>query len=316
MQLKYSACVAVLTVIACGDDGSAQGGTTGSALTSTGGATSPDDGGDDGATMNTPGPDDDAGPTTGPGSSTTAPGTMDAADSDASGPGGVGCDAADYIVCEDFEGAAVGENPEGWGLRESGVFGGNGMGVTDEDAALGSQSFRLNSGESGAQWLNYMGDISMLADGHWGRMFVRMGTPVPWPAGGVIHGDLVEARGNWRGSTHQVRWAAIENAQMQHNWGYNVQTSNAGEFIHETSYIYTWPDAWFCLEWHHDQATQQATLWIDDEEVLAVTAADDPQMPTFDDISVGWANYQPASPEFVVYLDEVVLDDARIGCER
>ena len=43
----------------------------------------------------------------------------------------------------------------------------------------------------------------------------------------IIHGDLFEARGNWNGSTHQVRWAAIENTQMQHNWGYNVQTSNA-----------------------------------------------------------------------------------------
>jgi hypothetical protein len=43
-------------------------------------------------------------------------------------------------------------------------------------------------------------------------------------------------------------------------------------------------------------------------------APEDPQLPTFDDISVGWANYQPASPQFVVYLDDVVLDDERVGC--
>lgn len=227
---------------------------------------------------------------------------------------GEGCEAGDYIVCEDFEGAALGGYPDGWGLRASGVWGGNTIGTTDEDAVRGQQSLRIGSGTTGAQWLNYMGDISELADGHWGRMYLRMGTPIPWPGGGVIHADVFEARGNWEGSTHQVRWAAIENSGMQHNWGYNVQTSNAGEFIHETSYIYDWPQDWMCLEWHHDQAAQTATLWVDGEEVLAVTAGQDPQLPTFDDISVGWANYQPADPEFVVYLDEVVLDDSRVGC--
>jgi hypothetical protein len=55
-------------------------------------------------------------------------------------------------------------------------------------------------------------------------------------------------------------------------------------------------------------------LWVDGEEILAVTAADDPQIPVFDDISVGWANYQPASPQFVVHIDDVALHSERIGC--
>ena len=41
----------------------------------------------------------------------------------------------------------------------------------------------------------------------------------------------------------------------------------------------------------------------------------DPEIPVFDDISVGWANYQIANPEFVVHIDEVALDDERIGCD-
>ncbi len=255
-------------------------------------------------------------PSTATSSSTTSDMTTTAADTSTGGPSGVGCEGGDYVVCEDFEAAPLGGNPQGWDLRPSGVFGGNGMGATDEDAAMGAQSFKLESGSSGAQWLTYMGDISAFDDGHWGRMYFRMGTPVPWPPGGVLHGDFFEARGNWEGSTHQVRWAVIENTQMFHNWGYNVQTSNAGEFIVETAYEHTWPREWFCIEWHHDRVAQTATLWIDGGEVLAVTADDDPQMPMYDDISVGWANYQPADPQFVVFLDEVVLDDARVGCER
>ncbi len=255
------------------------------------------------------------GPTTG---ATTAEDDDSSGDDDPPGTtttaGGQGCDDPTLMVCEDFEGVALGANPDGWDLRPSGVWGGNTMGVSDEQSVSGGQSFRIAGGETGAQWLTYQGDISAFADGYWGRMYFRMSDPVPWPGGGVIHGDMFEARGMWNDSTHQVRWAVINNTQMQHNWGYNVQTTNAGEFIHETPYEYSWTEDWLCVEWHHDQVAQQATLWVDGEQLLDVTAGDDPQLPTFDDISVGWANYQAASPEFVVFIDDVVFDDERVGC--
>jgi hypothetical protein len=310
----------LLYAVACGggsegddaNDGTGTEGLTSSPTSASGdddgGPEGDDDDGDDGPGTTgepTTSPQDDSG--------TSAP--ADDSSSGDTGPRTGTCDNPGFLVCEDFEGAGVGEFPADWDLRPSGVWGGNGMGITDEFAAHGGQAFRLDSGGTGAQWLMYQGDISQLQDGHYGRMFFRMGTPIPWPDGGVIHADLFEARGNWEGSTHQVRWAAIENSDEQHNWGYNVQTSNAGEFIHETSYIYSWSDDWQCIEWHHDQGEQHATLWVDGEEILDITADDDPELPTFDDISVGWANYQEASPQFVVYIDEVVLDDERVGCE-
>ena len=310
---------AVLSIACGGDDGGA-GGTTTEEPTSAGPVSAAtedvdDDGDGDGGT--TPG-DSNPGGSGSTGDVTGA--TLDGTTTDDGPTGGttgagVGCEGAPWIVCEDFEAAAVDANPDGWDLRPSGVWGGGGMGVTDELAASGSQSFRLQSAETGAQWLTYMGDISAFADGHWGRMYFRMSAPVPWPGdGGVIHGDLFEARGDWEGSTHQVRWAVINNGAMQHNWGYNVQTSNAGEFIHETGYVHSWTEDWLCIEWHHDRVAQTASLWVDGEQILDVTAADDPQIPVFDDISVGWANYQPASPQFVVHIDDVALDDERIGC--
>ena len=314
VMVRCSCAGALVMLVACADFGAddmaeVTVGPFGSSSTAT---SSPGDSSDD---------DPSAGSNATTSSATTAT-TLPPADSTggtegsagSTGAGGQGCDAGDYIACVDFEAAPLGGFPDGWGLRPSGVWGGNAIGVTDEDAANGSQSLKIQGGNVGAQWMTYMGDVAPLAEGHWGRMYLRMGTPIPWPGGGVIHGDVFEARGNWQGSTHQVRWAAIENTQMQHNWGYNVQTSNAGEFIFETSYIYDWPADWFCIEWHHDQGAQEATLWVDGEEILAVTSDQDPQLPSFDDISVGWANYQDANPEFVVYIDDVVLDDERVGC--
>ena len=309
-KLGLGMITALALALACGgDDGSEQ-------PTSTASSTSPTTTiGPETTGMESTTADD---PTT---TASTDPTTTDSADSSDDGPPDttgavVGCEGAPWLVCEDFEGATLGGNPSGWGLRSSGVYGGNGMGATDEQSVSGDQSFRVNGGESGAQWLTYMGDISAFTDGHWGRMYFRMGAPVPWPNGGVIHGDLFEARGPWNDSTHQVRWAVINNPQMQHNWGYNVQTTNAGEFIYETPYIYSWSEDWLCVEWHHDQANQHATLWVDGEMLVDVPSGDNPQLPTFDDISVGWANYQTASPEFVVYIDDVALHDERVGCDR
>ncbi len=226
------------------------------------------------------------------------------------------CEASDFLVCESFEDAALDGFPDGWGLRPTGVWGGNTIGVSNKDAARGQQALEINGGINGAQWLTYMGGLGPLATSHWGRMFFRVVTPAPWPSDGVLHGDLFEARGPYgNNNTNHVRWGIVENTQMRYQWIYNVQRST-NEFADGTDYIYEWSGEWVCMEWHHDQTTQEATLWLDEVEISAIsqTADDDPEIPVYDDISVGWANYQNATPEFVVFIDEVVLDDERIGC--
>lgn len=245
----------------------------------------------------------------------TTPGST--TDDGSTGEPGLGCANLDLLVCEDFEGEPLDGYPAGWGKRETGTWLGNTMGVSADDAYRGAQSLRIAGGENGAQWLSYNGGLGGLATEHWGRMFVRVQTPAPVPQGGVLHGDLFEARGPYgEGNTNSVRWGTVENTEGFFQWIYNVQRST-DEFATGTDYTYQWMDAWFCMEWHHDQVAQEATLWLDGVEVTAITqsAATNPEIPVFDDISVGWANYQSAMPEFVVFIDEVALDDARIGCD-
>jgi len=229
----------------------------------------------------------------------------------------LGCANQDLLVCEDFEAAEIGGYPPGWDKRATGTWLGNTMGVGDDDAYRGAQSLRIAGGESGAQWLAYTGGLGELATAHWGRMFVRVQVPAPWPSEGVLHGDVFEARGPYgENNTNNVRWGIVENTEQRFQWIYNVQRST-DEFGTGTEYVYEWDGEWFCMEWHHDQTTQEATLWLDGVEIEAIsqTAAMNPEIPVFDDISVGWANYQIASPEFVVHIDEVALDDERIGCD-
>ncbi|MBC8072726.1 MAG: hypothetical protein IAG13_30680 [Deltaproteobacteria bacterium] len=238
-------------------------------------------------------------------------------DASTTGSTALGCDDTDLLVCEDFEAARIGAYPEGWDKRATGTWLGNTMGVADDDAYRGTHSLRIAGGENGAQWLSYVGGLGELATAHWGRMFVKVQTPAPWPGEGVLHGDLFEARGPFgEGNTNSVRWGIVENTQQRFQWIYNVQRSS-NEFGTGTDYVYEWDGEWFCMEWHHDQTTQEATLWLDGVEVEAITqdASMNPEIPIYGDISVGWANYQIANPEFVVHIDEVALDDARIGCD-
>lgn len=253
---------------------------------------------------------------------TTTNDSLTSVDDDGTGDGttgepGLGCDNLDLLVCEDFEGETLGGYPQGWDKRSTGTWLGNTMGVADDDAYRGTQSLRIAGGENGAQWLSYVGGLGGLATEHWGRMFVRVQTPAPVPQGGVLHGDMFEARGPYgEGNTNSVRWGIVENTEGNFQWIYNVQRST-DEFGSGTQYTYQWDGEWFCMEWHHDQVTQSATLWLDGVEVTDITQSADmnPEIPVYDDISIGWANYQSAMPEFVVHIDEVALDDARIGCD-
>lgn len=38
-------------------------------------------------------------------------------------------------------------------------------------------------------------------------------------------------------------------------------------------------------------------------------------MPTFDALYLGWAIYQPIAKPYEVYVDDVVVGDARVGCD-
>lgn len=316
---RLSLVVAVAVVVsACGDAGgddeSSTLGTTLSTSTTAGSDTSGSDGPSttmSGTTMSVT--------TMSMTTSDADSGSMDTGSSEGGTTGavGLGCDNESLLVCEDFEGAALGGFPEGWDRRATGTWLGGGMGVADDAAYRGTQALRLDGAENGAQWLAYQGDLGGLAMQHYGRMFVRVQTPAPWPSDGVLHGDFFEARGPFgNDNTNSVRWGIVENTQQFFQWIYNVQRST-DEFGTGTAYTYQWSDAWFCMEWHHDQTTQAATLWLDGVEVAELTqdASMNPEIPIYDDISVGWANYQLANPQFVVWIDEVALDDERIGCD-
>ena len=236
-----------------------------------------------------------------------------------SGGGGNGskCPGSTFAICESFEDAPVDGFPASWGARGD-EWGDGVIGVSDQDAKRGTKSLLVQGGNSGQRFMDYKGTLGALASHHYGRVFLKVEIPAPYPTSGVLHGDFIEGLGPGpNGGTHNVRWGVVENTQQKFQWIYNVQPSNDPEFAEGTSYDYAWTGAWQCVEWMYDEPSQQGTLWIDGAEIPIVPGASHAaEIPVFTSLGVGFANYQDAGSGFTVRFDELAYDAERIGCDQ
>jgi hypothetical protein len=79
---------------------------------------------------------------------------------------------------------------------------------------------------------------------------------------------------------------------------------------------------WVCLEWMHDGAANETLFYWNDVEhpSLETTAtkhggnANPFILPQFTNVWLGWQEYQPTTEPFELWVDEVAIDTARVGC--
>jgi hypothetical protein len=237
---------------------------------------------------------------------------MDAAPPDAS----AGCAAGDYIVCEDFESTPVGATPQGWTKH------GDASGVADGEAHGGTRSLELGAIPVWERRIYH--DASGLGAAHWGRIYFKVKLPVP---DAFVHSTLVALSGvgPTRGASEfrvvdTVKQASdTPDVASRIQFLYNVQPQSSGEFGRGTSYDREFDAEWHCAEWYIDAATQSYRFYLDGEEEIAFEngagtydGTDIP--PSFDELKIGWINYQEAPPGFTAWIDDVALDGERIGC--
>ena len=229
-----------------------------------------------------------------------------------------GCAGKQYLLCESFETTAEGAIPTGW--TKNGT-----IAVAADQAARGKQSLKVGNAESGERRIRRS---VTFGSNHWGRLFYRVQLPVPAvnpdknSGNTVIHSTLVGLNADrpTGGGTAEYRVLdTIMNTSKKHNYIYNVQTSNAGEFGHETAYTYDYKDSWVCAEWHVDNMAKSYALYIDGVEIPSVAVNNDQprgEIPTsFLEMRVGWYNYQAGDGGFTAWIDEVAVNATRVGCD-
>ena len=79
---------------------------------------------------------------------------------------------------------------------------------------------------------------------------------------------------------------------------------------------------WVCIEWMHSGATNETRFfWDGAEHPSLYTSATkhggntNPYiLPQFTNVWIGWQEYQPTDESFELWVDEVAIDTARVGC--
>ena len=247
--------------------------------------------------------------------------------SSSTGSGGIGgsgamglCSPGQYIICEDFEATAVGEIPKDW------VKHGDPVAVAEDAAVSGMRSLKMGPIESWERRIYH--DGSKLGSGHWGRIRYKVQLPVP---DAFVHSTIVALYGDGPTTGPQEVRVVDTVKEDKDGWNndgngshiqylYNVQP-NGAEFGKGSDYDWMFDGAWHCAEWHIDGPTQSYDFWIDDQHVDKMTIANGTgnysgsEIPNaFSEVRIGWTNYQSAPPGFTAWVDDVALDDERIGC--
>ncbi len=221
----------------------------------------------------------------------------------------------DFEVCENFELGEVGQLPESWSLKKPAN-----VGIATDQAARGNQSLRVDiaGGTGTVIAMLKRENLGDLAHRHYGRMFYRIQGP---GAPEQVHFDVMEADGPWQGHTNGVRFAAtgkgVGTAYGNWAWIYNVQPFDpvGTEFVTRGDRsAHPRVDEWMCLEWLLDSDAQEAQYFQDGVpiEYLHIDT-ERSEIPVLTNIAVGMQKFQQTGA-MRAWVDEVALDDERIGC--
>ncbi len=232
---------------------------------------------------------------------------------------------ADIFLSEDFEATAVGQIPKGFTSKGA-------IAVADDFAHTGKHSLKISPAEKGPRVILLSKDeATALGSEHWGRLYYKVKLPSPLPVpppgktSGGIHSTIVSGNGisPLKNDKIEVRLAGTGTSMKgDFKYLYNVQTREGrGEFGSSSKEVFQYSDQWTLIEWHADYATQTYQFFVNGKEIPELSIHkgegnfDKIEIPkNFDDLAIGWLNYQPASGEgFTVWIDDLVLARKQVG---
>ena len=231
------------------------------------------------------------------------------------GPGGgagSGCASKNYKLCEDFESGTDAAFPAGWTkLKGFSAGAASEVAMASDQFHSGKASVKSSSMATGQTRIQKsLASLGATASKHWGRIFYKVQSPATKPSSGVLHVTFVGLMGT--GENRVVD--TVEDSQGKHQWLYNNpdDTGSLG-----SSYDWMFDDAWHCAEWNVDVGAKSYRFFTDSAEVkqIGFTGKNDAQMSDYSSIIVGAEFYQMPPTPFVMWFDDLAIDDNQIGCQ-
>jgi hypothetical protein len=235
------------------------------------------------------------------------------------------CADAHLQLCEDFESGAL--DPTVWTVTGTAPV------VDTLQAARGTHALHITVPGKGASYIDETKTFPAPNDTYYGRAFVYFQSlPTPASSFDYAHWTFIAASGT--GVTGEVRVGGqMQNGVNLFGVGTDSLTDPNGSGDWTNADRDPGPNGtpspvptgqWLCIEWMHDGAHNQTRLWWDAVEHPSLgTVPTTPHqgnatvpftLPTFTNVWLGWYEYQPTTEPFELWLDEIAIDGARIGC--
>jgi hypothetical protein len=225
-----------------------------------------------------------------------------------------GCAGKTYKLCEDFESGMVGALPTAWTVYQGyGKGATTDVGLASDQAHSGGMSLKSDSSTTGQRRAQRsLSALGATASKHWGRIFYMVQPPAPRPsASSVLHVTFL----GLFGSNQENRVVDIvENSSGYHQWLYN-NPDDKGSL--GSAYSWMFDTAWHCAEWYEDVSTKSYRFFTDGTEVKTIGFVNkaDSEMVDPTSIILGATFYQTPPSPWIMWFDDLAIDDNQIGCQ-
>jgi hypothetical protein len=171
------------------------------------------------------------------------------------------------------------------------------------------KSNSINPGEQRVQ--RSLSALGATATKHWGRIFYKVQSPAPKTAGSTYFHTTFAAL---QGTTENRVVDSVQSPNGTHQWIFNIPDDSC---CTGSAYSWTFDAAWHCAEWYVDVSTQSYRFFTDSTEVTSIgfTGKAAAKMSSYTSIAVGAIFYQTPPSAFVIWFDDLAIDDNQIGCQ-
>ena len=252
-------------------------------------------------------------------SDSSAPGRDLTTDTTKFGLGGTSkCGTANVQLCEDFETGTL--DTKTWTVV------GTAPTIDGAQVARGQKALHILQNGNGASYIRESKTFNGAPAKYFGRAFVHFAT-LAGPPMNYAHWTFIAASGN------KVAGEIRLSGQYQNGKNlFGVGTDNGsvggtGDWTTSDNDPKNNPAAvptnqWLCIEWMHDSIANETRFYWDAVEHPSLHTTKtinggngNPYiLPDFTNVWLGWQEYQTSNIAFEMWLDEVAIDPARIGC--
>jgi hypothetical protein len=229
------------------------------------------------------------------------------------------CAQAHVQLCEDFESGTL--DTATWAVT------GNAPVIDGVQTMRGTKALHITKTGNGGSYIKEKKTFPAPSNTYYGRAFVYF-DKLPAAPLAYAHWTFIAASGT--GVSGEIRVSGqFQNGANHFGVGTDNRVDDAGTGDWTTTDGDPKPpnavptQKWLCIEWMHKGDTNETRFWWDaaphpslhtTPTVSGSTTGKPFILPQFTNVWLGWDEYQATTEPFEMWLDEIAIDPARIGC--